>query len=97
MMVLITYDISLVDKGGARRLRNVAKLCLDYGMRVQYSVFECEVNPDQWVLLKAKLLATYDANIDSLRFYILGSKFKNKIEHFGAKTVPDIFRDSLIV
>ena len=97
MMVLVTYDISLADKGGARRLRNVAKLCLDYGMRVQYSVFECEVNPDQWVLLKAKLLATYDANIDSLRFYILGSKFKNKIEHFGAKTVPDIFRDSLIV
>lgn len=97
MMVLITYDISLADKGGARRLRNIAKLCLDYGMRVQYSVFECEVNPDQWVLLKAKLLATYDANIDSLRFYILGSKFKNKIEHFGAKTVPDIFRDPLIV
>jgi CRISPR-associated protein Cas2 len=97
MMVLITYDISLDDKGGARRLRNIAKACLDYGMRVQYSVFECEVTPDQWVRLKSQLLAIYDSRVDSLRFYLLGSKFKNKIEHCGAKTVPDIFRDPLIV
>lgn len=97
MKVLITYDIALDDKNGARRLRNIAKTCLDYGMRVQYSVFECEVTPDQWIQLKAKLLDIYNSKVDSLRFYMLGSKWQNKVEHCGAKTVPDIFRDPLIV
>ena len=96
-MVLVTYDVSLNDKSGARRLRNIAKTCLDYGMRVQFSVFECEVTPDQWIMLKAKLLDIYDPNVDSLRFYILGSKWKAKVEHFGAKIIPDIFRDPLIL
>ena len=83
--MLITYDISLQDPEGASRLRRVAQYCLDYGVRVQYSVFECDIAPDQWVKLKAKLLATYNPATDSLRFYHLGSKWRRKVEHHGAK------------
>ena len=70
MLMLITYDISLEDAEGQARLRRVAKLCLDYGVRVQYSVFECDIAPDQWVVLKDKLLKTYNPETDSLRFTI---------------------------
>ena len=59
------------------------KHCLDYGVRAQYSVFECDVTPDQWIMLKNKLLETYDPTCDSLRFYHLGSKWRNKVEHHG--------------
>jgi len=97
MMVLVTYDISLEDSGGAARLRRVAKACLDYGVRVQYSVFECEVDPAQWTFFKEQLLGLYDAEKDSLRFYKLGKNWKNKIEHHGAKPAPDIFRDVMIL
>jgi CRISPR-associated protein Cas2 len=97
MMVLVTYDISLEDPGGAGRLRRVAKVCLDYGVRVQYSVFECEVEPAQWVVFRDQLLRIYDEEQDSLRFYKLGKNWKNRIEHHGAKPAPDIFRDSMIV
>mgnify|MGYP003998552837 FL=1 len=96
-MVLVTYDVSLKDPAGARRLRKLAKVCLDYGMRVQYSVFECEVLPAQWVIFKSQLLSIYDESCDSLRFYKLGSNWKSKVEHHGAKQAPDIFRDTLIV
>lgn len=96
MKVLITYDISL-DINGAKRLRHIAQACLNYGMRVQYSVFECEVSPDQWVILKDNLLSMYNPKVDSLRFYMLGSKWQSKVEHYGAKVVPDIFRDPLII
>ncbi|MGE4502866.1 MAG: CRISPR-associated endonuclease Cas2 [Thiomicrospira sp.] len=65
MMVLITYDISFDDPGGQRRLRHIAKACLDYGVRVQYSVFECELDPAQWVVLKAKLLEIFTNNSKS--------------------------------
>ena len=68
MLMLITYDISLEDADGQARLRRVAKLCLDYGVRVQYSVFECDIAPDQWVVLKDKLLKIYNPETDSLRF-----------------------------
>ncbi len=97
MMVLITYDISLADPLGGKRLRRVAKHCLDYGMRVQFSVFECEVDPAQWVVLKNKLLHEYNPETDSLRFYQLGSKWHNRVEHYGAKAGFDIFRDPLIL
>ena len=70
MLMLITYDISLEDAEGQARLRRVAKLCLDYGVRVQYSVFECDIAPDQWAVLKDKLLKTYNPETDSLRFTI---------------------------
>ena len=97
MMVLITYDVSVATSAGAKRLRHISKTCLDYGMRVQYSVFECEVSPDQWVDLKTKLLKIYNEAEDSLRFYRLGSNWKNKVEHYGAKQSPDILRNPLIL
>jgi len=97
MMVLITYDISIDDPGGRRRLRHIAKACLDHGVRVQYSVFECEVDPAQWINLKAKLLDIYNEEADSLRFYMLGTKWRSKVEHHGAKKALDIFQDTLIL
>ncbi|MDG2960260.1 CRISPR-associated endonuclease Cas2 [Bisgaard Taxon 10/6] len=97
MMMLITYDVSFETDGGEGRLRRIAKHCLDYGVRAQYSVFECDVTPDQWVVLKAKLLNTYDPKCDSLRFYHLGSKWRNKVEHHGAKQAVDVFKDTLIL
>ena len=97
MLMLITYDISLEDAEGQARLRRVAKLCLDYGVRVQYSVFECDIAPDQWVVLKDKLLKTYNPETDSLRFYHLGSKWRRKVEHHGAKPAVDVFKNVFIV
>ena len=97
MLVLITYDVSVLTKAGQKRLRNIAKTCLDYGMRVQNSVFECEVAPNQWVGLKESLLGIYDPKEDSLRFYMLGSKGRQKIEHYGSKQTPDVLRDPLIL
>jgi CRISPR-associated protein Cas2 len=97
MLVLITYDVSVLTRDGRRRLRNISKTCVDFGMRVQNSVFECEVDPAQWVRLKEKLLDLYDPSEDSLRFYLLGSKGRQKVEHFGAKVVPDVLRDALIL
>ena len=97
MMVLVTYDVNVTTRNGERRLRHISKTCLDYGMRVQNSVFECEVTPDKWVRLKARLLSIYDSEEDSLRFYRLGANWKNRIEHFGTKKVPDILRAPIIL
>ena len=85
MLVLISYDVSTVDKGGAGRLRRVAKTCKDYGQRVQYSVFECIVDPAQWTALRQKLIDEINPDADSLRFYFLGSNWKKRVEHVGAK------------
>nr|BAV59385.1 CRISPR-associated protein cas2 [Candidatus Endomicrobium trichonymphae] len=90
MLVLISYDISTVDAGGQKRLRRISKACLDYGQRVQFSVFECEVDPTQWVFLKDKLLNIVDLEKDSIRFYMLGSDWKRKIEHYGCKKPVDL-------
>jgi len=97
MLVLITYDVSVITKGGPRRLRNIAKTCLDYGMRVQNSVFECEVTPAQFVVLKKQLMDIFDPKEDSLRFYMLGKKGRQKVEHVGAKKVVDPVKDALIL
>ncbi|WP_373746445.1 CRISPR-associated endonuclease Cas2 [Neisseria dentiae] len=97
MMILITYDVATNDGEAQKRLRHIAKHCLDYGVRVQYSVFECDITPDQWVKLKQKLLDTYNPDTDSLRFYHLGSKWRRKVEHHGAKRAIDVFQDTLIV
>lgn len=97
MLMLITYDIALDDVDGQRRLRHIAKHCLDYGVRVQYSVFECDIDPAQWVELKQKLLEAYCPETDSLRFYHLGSKWRSKVEHHGAKPSVDIYQDTLIL
>lgn len=97
MMVLITYDVSLESPAGKRRLRQIAKICQDYGTRVQYSVFECDIDPTQWLRLKAKLLSTFDEESDSLRFYMLGKNWRSKVEHHGAKVALDLFGDTLII
>ena len=95
--MLITYDVSVTTSDGRRRLRNIAKVCLDYGTRVQNSVFECEVTPAQFVELKNELLCIYDSAEDSLRFYYLGKKGREKVEHFGAKAVIDPHNSTLIL
>lgn len=97
MMVLVTYDVSFASEDGQKRLRQLAKVCLDYGVRVQYSVFECEIDAAQWLRFKNKLLSIYDQEVDSLRFYKLGKNWQNKVEHHGAKVAIDIFRDTLIL
>jgi len=90
MMVLVSYDVSTIDPEGSARLRRIAKACRDYGQRVQYSVFEIEVDPGQWTLLKQRLCDLIDANVDSLRFYYLGRNWQRKIEHIGAKPTLDL-------
>lgn len=85
MLVLVTYDVSTQDSAGRKRLRKVAKECVNYGQRVQNSVFECIVDASQSLLLKNKLLALIDEQEDSLRFYYLGNKYETKVEHYGIK------------
>lgn len=97
MLVLVTYDVSVVAEGGQRRLRRIAKACLDRGVRVQNSVFECEVVPAEFTMLKAELQEIYNPEEDSLRFYFLGKNGRNRVEHFGAKQVADPLRDNLIL
>lgn len=97
MLVLITYDVSVITKAGQKRLRNIAKACVDHGVRVQNSVFECEVDPAQFAVLKNELLNIYKPEEDSLRFYFLGKRGRQKIEHFGTKSIPDPVRDPLIL
>ncbi|MFD2334447.1 CRISPR-associated endonuclease Cas2 [Cohnella sp. GCM10020058] len=89
MMVLVTYDVETMTPDGKRRLRQVAKYCLSYGQRVQNSVFECLVDPMQFKQLKAKLEDTIDPDKDSLRYYMLGSNWKHRVEHVGAKKSYD--------
>ena len=85
MFVLISYDVNTEDAAGRRRLRKIAKQCLDYGQRVQNSVFECVLDAAQLRALEAKLVATMDQEKDSLRFYNLGSNHSEKIRHYGVK------------
>ena len=85
MLVLVTYDVNTETAAGRRRLRKVAKACVNHGQRVQNSVFECLLDATQCKILQAKLLALMDAEKDSLRFYYLGKRYDNKIEHFGCK------------
>ncbi|MFZ2445184.1 MAG: CRISPR-associated endonuclease Cas2 [Syntrophobacteraceae bacterium] len=84
MMVLVTYDVSTETPQGRRRLRRVSNACRNYGQRVQKSVFECLVDPAQWTRLRARLVEEIDTDQDSLRFYFLGSNWKNRLEHIGA-------------
>ena len=85
MLLLITYDVDTTTAAGRKRLRSVAKVCVNYGQRVQNSVFECAADAAQAKMIKAKLLALIDEEQDSLRFYNLGDRYQNRIEHFGAK------------
>ena len=90
MMVLVSYDVSTTTPEGRRRLQRMAKACKNYGQRVQYSVFECEVDPAQWEQFKAKLLSIFEPAKDSLRFYYLGSNWERRVEHVGAKATVDL-------
>jgi len=90
MMVLVTYDVSTIDRAGRTRLRRVAKACLNFGQRVQNSVFECNVDPAQWTELRARLEGVFDPEQDSLRFYFLGSNWHHRVEHVGAKPTVDL-------
>ena len=89
MMVLVTYDVNTETPEGCRRLRLVAKTCVDYGQRVQNSVFECLGNPAQFTILREKLESIADPEVDSIRYYFLGSNWKRRVEHFGAKISYD--------
>ena len=89
MVVLVCYDVSTVDRAGRRRLRRVARVCEDHGQRVQNSVFECLVDPAQWVGLRSALLGLYSPSEDSLRFYFLGQNWRRRVEHHGIKAAPD--------
>ncbi len=97
MLVLITYDVSTLNKSGRRRLSRIAKTCLDYGQRVQNSVFECIVNPAQWTTLHAELLRLYKSDEDSLRFYFLGKNWESKVEHHGTKETLNLEVGTLII
>ncbi len=90
MMVLITYDVNTETENGKRRLRKVAKQCMNYGQRVQNSVFECKLDNTQLVQVKNILEGIIDKKKDSLRFYILGKNYKDKVIHIGAKETYDI-------
>lgn len=89
MLMLVTYDVATQDAAGRRRLRKIARMCQNYGQRVQYSVFECQVDPAQWAALRAELIDEMDASQDSLRFYRLGSNWRPRIEHVGVKESYD--------
>ena len=89
MLMLVTYDVAKGDIAGRRRLRRVARLCQDFGQRVQYSVFECEVDAAQWASLRARLIDEIDPESDSLRFYRLGANWRVRVEHVGSKATYD--------
>lgn len=89
MMMLVTYDVNTETSAGRRRLRRVAKACENYGQRVQNSVFECLLEPAQWINLRDRLIQEADLELDSLRFYSLGANWKRRVEHVGAKPTYD--------
>jgi CRISPR-associated protein Cas2 len=90
MLVLVSYDVDTVSPTGQRRLRRVARACKDHGQRVQFSVFECEVDPAQWTALRERLIREIDPDRDSLRFYFLGANGRRRVEHVGAKPALDL-------
>lgn len=89
MMVLITYDVNVTTEAGKSRLRRVAKQCVNHGQRVQNSVFECLLDPAQFAELKHRLEEIVEPRTDSLRYYFLGTNWKSRVEHFGAKSAYD--------
>jgi CRISPR-associated protein Cas2 len=90
MLILVTYDVSTIEKAGRRRLRRVARACEDYGTRVQKSVFECQVGKKEWVQLRDRLLTEYNADEDSLRFYFLDETAVQRTEHHGVNQPVDL-------
>lgn len=97
MLMIVSYDVNTVNASGRRRLRRIAKACEDWGIRVQNSVFECNLDWSQWVSLRARLESICDSDLDSLRYYNLGNSYKEKVVHFGAKPAIAPLDDPLIV
>lgn len=95
MLVLVTYDVNTETTAGKKRLRKVAKACVNYGQRVQNSVFECLLDAAQYAMFKAKLIELIDPETDSLRFYQLGNSYKNKVEHVGC--APSLSQDDVLL
>ena len=96
MLVLITYDVNTTTSAGKRRLRMVAKKCVAHGTRVQNSVFECMLDNSQYKLLKHELEQLIDTSCDSLRFYVLGNNYQNKVAHIGAKETFEVEGDLIL-
>lgn len=96
MYILVTYDVDTTTGTGAKRLRRVAKACVDYGQRVQNSVFECEVTEAQYCVLKEKIRSIIDVSLDSIRFYFLSKNENRRIERLGIETAYNI-NDALII
>ena len=95
MLVLVTYDVNTETAAGRKRLRQVAKVCVNYGQRVQNSVFECLLDAGQYAVFRAKLLSLMDPETDSLRFYQLGNNYQSKVEHVGLH--PDFAQDDVLM
>ncbi|MEI8191024.1 MAG: CRISPR-associated endonuclease Cas2 [candidate division NC10 bacterium] len=89
MLVLVSYDVNTQNADGRRRLRNIARICQNWGQRVQFSGFECIVDPAEWAGLRNRLVTTMDLEKDSLRFYYLGANWKRRVDHVGAKPTLD--------
>lgn len=89
MLIVVSYDVSTTSAAGRRRLRRIARACQNHGQRVQYSVFECHLDPAQWRELRHRLLQLFEPHDDSLRFYFLGSNWRGDVEHHGAKVARD--------
>ena len=96
MYILVTYDVDTTDKSGQRRLRRVAKACLDYGQRVQNSVFECELTDVQFCILKERINEIIDLSLDSIRFYHLNRTENRRVEVMGVETAFDV-NDAIII
>ena len=96
MMVLITYDVNTISETGQKRLRRVAKVCQDYGQRVQNSVFECRLTESQYVLLKNKIENIINHELDSIRFYLLGKNWNHRIEHIGKQDLINLDGELII-
>jgi CRISPR-associated protein Cas2 len=96
MMVLVTYDVNTETEAGKKRLRKMAKHCLNFGQRVQNSVFECIIDPGQLRQLQEGVHKIINTETDSVRFYYLGDEYRNRVEHVGAKKPLDIEGDLII-
>ena len=97
MMVLVTYDVNTESDGGKARLRRVAKICVNHGQRVQNSVFECLVDPAQFVELKNSLFKVIESDKDSLRFYLLGKNWESRVEQMGKNNTYHPLDDAIII
>ena len=97
MLMLVSYDVNTINPSGKRRLRRIAKICEDWGVRVQNSVFECYVDWSQWLKLKQQIESICDPDVDSLRYYNMGNNYEGKVVHYGAKQTVNPDKDTLLI